>query len=304
MGNQTSGNTKIAMSKKTSPNISSATAVTIPSKISLPQEWPFRLAGNLFFLVLIFTIASAIITVKTNLIGRKLSDLSSEFFDYTSQIGFTLDDIIVSGRKKTTKEELKQVLQLNRDNNIFTIDLQEIKQRLENLPWIRKAEISRHYFPNILQIELEERKVESIWQINNRFHPIDREGHVINAPYTSPRPILLIVGEGAPENIPQLMQIISQDKEIFSRIKVANYISGRRWNLILDDIENGITIKLPAQGQEEAWKKLIKLNSTQGLLKRKLTIIDLRFPNKVIVKLGKMTKEERERLKEVKESLM
>ena len=51
-------------------------------------------------------------------------------------------------------------------------------------------------------------------------------------------------------------------------------------------------------------EKLVKLNTSQGLLKRKLTIIDLRFPNKVIVKLGKMTKEERERLKEVKESLM
>ena len=100
------------------------------------------------------------------------------------------------------------------------------------------------------------------------------------------------------------MQIISTDKEIFSRIKVANFISGRRWNLILDNIENGITIKLPAQDIEQAWKKLVKLNTSQGLLKRKLTIIDLRFPNKVIVKLGKMTKEERERLKEVKESLM
>jgi len=46
---------------------------------------------------------------------------------------------------------------------------------------------------------------------------------------------------------------------------------------------------------------LLKLNTTQGLLKRKLTIIDLRFPNKVIVKLGKMTPEERKKLKDVKE---
>ena len=253
---------------------------------------------------MIGALASAIITIKTNLIGRKLTDLSTEFYNYTSQIGFTLDDIIVSGRHKTTKEELKDALQLTRDSNILTLDLDAIREQLEALPWIRSAQISRHYFPNILQIDLEEREVESIWQINNRFHPIDKEGHVIDAPYVSSRPILLIVGEGAPENIPQLMQIISQDKEIFSRIKVANYISNRRWDLILDDIENGITIKLPAQGQDKAWKKLVKLNNTQGLLKRKLTIIDLRFPHKVIVKLGKMTKEERQRLKDVKESLM
>ena len=70
---------------------------------------------------------------------------------------------------------------------------------------------------------------------------------------------------------------------------------------MLDDIENGITIKLPEQNIDQAWKKLLKLNTTQGLLKRKLTIIDLRFPNKVIVKLGKMTPDERKKLKDVKE---
>ena len=51
---------------------------------------------------------------------------------------------------------------------------------------------------------------------------------------------------------------------------------------------------------EQAWKKLIKLDQTQGLLKRKLTFIDLRLKNKVIVKLGKMTEEERQKLKENK----
>ena len=131
--------------------------------------------------------------------------------------------------------------------------------------------------------------------------PIDGEGNIIEADYTPDHPILLIVGEGAPENITALMKSITDDQNIFQRIKVANYISGRRWNIVLDDVENGITVKLPEKHIDEAWKKLLKLNTTQGLLKRKLTIIDLRFPNKVIVKLGKMTPEERKKLKDVKE---
>jgi len=43
---------------------------------------------------------------------------------------------------------------------------------------------------------------------------------------------------------------------------------------------------------------LVKLDRTQGILKRKLTFIDLRLKNKVIVKLGKMTDDERKKLKE------
>ena len=37
---------------------------------------------------------------------------------------------------------------------------------------------------------------------------------------------------------------------------------------------------------EEAWKKLVKLDKTRGILKRKLTFIDLRLKNKVIVKIS------------------
>ena len=109
---------------------------------------------------------------------------------------------------------------------------------------------------------------------------------------------MLIVGEEAPEHINELLEIIKKDNDIWPRVKVANFIAKRRWNLILDDIENGITVKLPEDNVGQAWKKLVKLDRTQGILKRKLTFIDLRLKNKVIVKLGKMTDDERKKLKE------
>ena len=68
---------------------------------------------------------------------------------------------------------------------------------------------------------------------------------------------------------------------------MANFISHRRWNLVLDDVENGITIKLPEDDVEQAWKKLLKLDAVNGILKRKLTIIDLRLKGKVTVTLKK-----------------
>ena len=56
--------------------------------------------------------------------------------------------------------------------------------------------------------------------------------------------------------------------------------------MVVDDIESGITVKLPQEGVKQAWKKLVKLNKTNGILKRKLTFIDLRSKNKVIVKIS------------------
>jgi cell division protein ftsQ len=289
------------MADKNAPQIAPAAPVTIPSRISLPREWPFRLAGNLFLLGVIFMLASVIITIKTNLIGRKLTDLSTEFYNYSAGLGFKIDDIIITGRNKTAKQDILNALQLSRETNILNLDLRDLQQKVEQLPWVRHAVVKRRFFPNIIQIDIRERQVQSIWQLDHKFRPIDGEGNIIEADYTPDHPILLIVGEGAPENITALMKSITDDQNIFQRIKVANYISGRRWNIVLDDVENGITVKLPEKHIDEAWKKLLKLNTTQGLLKRKLTIIDLRFPNKVIVKLGKMTPEERKKLKDVKE---
>lgn len=289
------------MADKNAPQIAPAAPVTIPSRISLPREWPFRLAGNLFLLGVIFMLASVIITIKTNLIGRKLTDLSTEFYNYSAGLGFKIDDIVITGRDKTAKQDILNALQLSRETNILNLNLRDLQQKVEQLPWVRHAVVKRRFFPNIIQIDIRERQVQSIWQLDHKFRPIDGEGNVIEADYTPDHPILLIVGEGAPENITALMKSITDDQNIFERIKVANYISGRRWNIVLDDVENGITVKLPEKHIDEAWKKLLKLNTTQGLLKRKLTIIDLRFPNKVIVKLGKMTPEERKKLKDVKE---
>ena len=289
------------MADKNAPQIAPAAPVTIPSRISLPREWPFRLAGNLFLLGVIFMLASVIITIKTNLIGRKLTDLSTEFYNYSAGMGFKIDDIVITGRDKTAKQDILNALQLSRETNILNLDLRDLQQKVEQLPWVRHAVVKRRFFPNIIQIDIRERQVQSIWQLDHKFGPIDGEGNVIEADYTPDHPILLIVGEGAPENITALMKSITDDQNIYERIKVANYISGRRWNIVLDDVENGITVKLPEKHIDEAWKKLLKLNTTQGLLKRKLTIIDLRFPNKVIVKLGKMTPEERKKLKDVKE---
>lgn len=289
------------MAEKNKPSPPPAPPVLINPQIRLPREWPYRLVGNLFLLGVIFTLASVIITIKTNYISRKLLDLGTEFYNYTSTLGFTVDDIVITGREKTSKQEVLAALNLSRNDNILSLDLTDLKQRLEQLPWVRKADLRRSYLPNILQISLKERIVSSIWQLDSHFHPIDTEGNVINAPYRPTSPKLLIIGKGAPEHITELLNSITDDKNVYDRIKVANFISERRWNIILDDVEHGITIKLPEKNVAAAWKKLLKLNQTEGLFKRKLTIIDLRLPDKVIVKLGKMSSKELKQLKDIKE---
>lgn len=270
-------------------------------QISLSTEWPYRLLGNIIILSFIFSLAIITVTIREEFVAKKLFDLTQYFYEQSNKIGFTIDDIVVEGRDKTTAKEISSALKLDREQNILSIDVADIKEELEKLPWIETATVKRGFFPNILHITLKEKKVGSLWQIDGKFYPLDESGEIIETDFIPQKPLLLIVGKNAANHLRNLLPIIKQDTDIFERIKVANFISERRWNVVLDDVENGLTIKLPEENVKEAWEKLLKINQTHGIFKRKLTIIDLRLPDKVIVKIGKMNSDDQEKLTQNKE---
>lgn len=251
-------------------------------------EWPARLKATLFVLILMATTAALILILKNDLVTKKIEETENMVLDYIGARGFALDDIVITGRERTTLAEIDRVVGLKRGDNILKVNVRRLKQNLELLPWVRDVEVSRSLFPNVLKIEIEEKKVLAIWQLNERFYPLDMNGYVIEADYRPNKPILLVVGAGAADHILPFLKMVKETNPAYlSRIKVANYISKRRWNVILDDIRSGVTVKLPEEDVEAAWKKLIKLDEAKGILKRKLTIIDLRLQGKVTVKLRK-----------------
>lgn len=256
--------------------------------VRMPLLWPARLRITLFTLLFIIAIASCSIILKQKIIQSQLQKSYEFVIDFIGQQGFKLQDIIISGRVRTTLDEINQVVSLQRGDNFFKIDVTQLKRRLEELPWVRDVTVKRSFLPNILQINIKEKEVLALWQLKQHFYPLDLDGYVIEAEYKPTKQILLVVGEDAPEHIMDLLKTIKKiDPDYLPRLKAANYISKRRWNLIFDDINNGITIKLPAEDFTSSLTKLINLDKTSAILKRKLTIIDLRLPDKMIVKMRK-----------------
>lgn len=266
-----------AESKKTSQN---------KNRVSLPYESPYRFLGNMLFLGAIFAVACGIVTIRDDLINKKFDNLMSVFFKNSVNYGWAIDDILINGRSKTDFNDLQQAINLNRGNSILEVDLNELQNNIQTLPWVQKAEIKRSFFPNILQIKLTEKDVSALWQYGSKFYPVDNDGNLIEAEFTPHKPLLVIVGRNAPEKIGELLKITSENPEISKRIKAAILHSGRRWDVVFDNIENGTVLKLPEKQMEQAWKKFVKIENRHGILKRKLTFIDLRYDNKVIVSVN------------------
>ncbi|MBQ7633128.1 MAG: FtsQ-type POTRA domain-containing protein [Alphaproteobacteria bacterium] len=259
--------------------------MTADNKVYESVIWPYRLVGNLLLLGVIWLLTFGVITVRHNLVGKQIDSLLNNLYSKTATVGWGLNDITIEGRRKTSKEDVLNAIGLKRGDNILEIDLQDVCNQVQTLPWVKKAVVSRRYFPNVLHISIKEKNVKSIWQYQNEFYPIDEDGEIIATEFVPEKNLLLIVGEGAPDHFNSLLRVVEKDKDLFSRLKAANFISNRRWNLVFDDIENGVTVKMPEDDFEDAWKKLVKLDKTRGILKRKLTFVDLRLKNKVVVRL-------------------
>jgi cell division protein FtsQ len=70
-----------------------------------------------------------------------------------------------------------------------------------------------------------------------------------------------------------------------AKIRAAARVGTRRWTLYLD---NGVTVLLPEHDVEAALALAGKLDSTQGLLSKGITSLDLRLADRVTVAVAEV----------------
>jgi cell division septal protein FtsQ len=127
-------------------------------------------------------------------IQRKYDILKENFHQFLADSGFVLDDILIDGRVRTPKTEIRNALNLPVDNLITTLDISAMQQNLQKLPWIKEASVTRQ-LPNILYLNLVERKPIALWQNGQKHYPIDEEGNIVTAHSLNDVPLLHIANE-------------------------------------------------------------------------------------------------------------
>jgi hypothetical protein len=160
--------------------------------------------------------------------------------------------------------------------------LNVLKNNILKDPWIKIVNI-RKELPYSLKIKIMEYTPFALWKDKNELHLINEEGEIIKISKNEQKSfynLLIIMGQNSKENIQTLFNLLSSNPELASRIKIANKIENRRWNLELD---NQITVKFPEDHMIlDSWKKLNKLLSMQGI-EIGLKTIDLRLDDKIFL---------------------
>lgn len=209
-------------------------------------------------------------------------EVGDGFDGLMADAGLTVQSVTLEGRSETARTDIIRMLGIKRGTLMIDVDVDEARARIEALPWVKSAEV-RRVWPDRIYIRVVERQAVAIWQDEGELAVIDRDGHaIVGEDVTRFTNLPLVVGKGADKAAAGLLALLSKQPQLKDRVKAAVRVGERRWNLRLD---NGVEVRLPEEGAEAALAELVRLAREQDILGRDIKAIDLRFPDRLIVKL-------------------
>lgn len=206
-----------------------------------------------------------------------------EAISMTASMGFRVQEVMVSGRQQTDRDVLIGALNVARGAPILAFDIDEAKRRLEALPWVRGSTIER-MLPDTILVSIVEREPLALWQLDGKLHLVDAEGTVIlTEGLDAYADLLVVVGEGAAAKAAELIAMLGTQPELMQQVRAATWVGNRRWNLHL---KGGIDVRLPEDDAGGAWTRLAGYDKNHHVLDKNVTVLDLRIPDRLIVKTG------------------
>lgn len=220
-------------------------------------------------------------------LGGHLDTLRQTAFtvgDYvTARTGFGIKTVVITGHEEVRESDVLRALEIGESTSLLTFNAQWARRRLSDIAWVKSATVQK-LFPGTLRIDLVEREPYALWQLGGIISLVDRDGEVIGELGDQRFAGLpLVVGSGANKRVDELMDLVGPHSVVSTRLRAAVRVADRRWNLVLD---NGIEIRLPEDGAEEALAALDALSEEKGLMARDIVLVDLRLSDRVVVRLS------------------
>lgn len=212
--------------------------------------------------------------------------------------GFRIKTVSVSGQKHLDRASILAAAGVTERASLLFLDVDAARARLKAVPWIAEAAV-RKLYPDRVEIVVTEREPFALWQLAGRVSVISREGTVI-APLSGTEfaSLPLVVGPGSGPRAGEFLAALDHYPRIRSRVRACILVAERRWNLRL---ENGLDVLLPESGIEAALGLLSRLDHEKQLLSRDITVVDLRLPDRVSVRLSDEVAQAREHARQEKE---
>jgi len=219
-------------------------------------------------------------------VARTGRAITARVWTVGSRQGLALENVDVVGRQRQSTASILAALGVKRGMPMLEIDLAAAQARLQTLPWVRRADVERQ-LPDTLFIRLTEREPFAFWQRNGSLSLIDRDGTVIPTDSLAQYgPRIVLVGDDAPAQAATLIDMLATEPTLARRVNAAVLYGSGRWTLRFD---TGVEVALPETGVPAAWHRLAGLETQEQILERNIAAIDLRLPDRMVVRLAPAT---------------
>lgn len=212
----------------------------------------------------------------------RIASLWESTADMAAGAGLAVQEVTLEGHRNAPLDLVREAIGVQRGDPILSFDPHVAQERLELIAWVESAHVERH-LSGAIRIRLEERRPFAIWQLDGRFAVIDREGKVVTTENIGQFGRLpLVVGTGAERVAAPMVDLMQAAPAVMDRTHALVRVAERRWNLRL---RNGTDVLLPEGHEAAALARLAELQAAQRLLDRPLAAIDLRLPDKLVLRL-------------------
>lgn len=207
--------------------------------------------------------------------------------------GLGIGQVKITGQSETSEVDILDSLAIGQFPSLFTFDLDDARERVEALPWVGQATLKKLY-PDTLEVAVIERVPYALWQHGDKVSLIDPQGIAITdyfgERYTN---LPLVVGPGANARVDEFLDLILAQPSLVPRVRAGVLISKRRWNVVLAE---AVEIMLPEADPAAALARVARADSAHQLLSRDIAAVDVRAPDRFVVRLTERGLAERQAL--------
>ena len=195
---------------------------------------------------------------------------------------FTLTRMQILGADAQTMADVQTMLPLTFPVSSFDLDLQEMKATVEDLYAVESAQVRAS--GGALQIEITPRVPVAVWRDKNTLRLIDA-GQVVSGiieTRADRRDLPLIAGDGAYAHLEEALALFQTADPIKERVRGLVRMGERRWDMVLD---KGVRLMLPTEDPIAALDRIIALNEAQDMLNRDIAAVDMRNPDRAVLRM-------------------
>lgn len=214
-------------------------------------------------------------------------------------VGFRIAAVAIVGHKHLSREEILAIAGIGGRTSLLFLDAAETRARLKSNPWVGDATVQK-LFPDRLAITVTERAAFALWQTDGQINVIADDGTVLEL-FLSRAVLTLpfVVGAGAATRAKEFLALLDRHPDLRETVRASVLIGERRWNLRL---KNGVNVRLPEAGVARALDQLAALDREKNLLARDISLVDLRLPDRVTLRLSESVAQAREEALKAKRS--